>query len=239
MPPRTEKIAQAVAREIVGEMVTSHMAPGTVLAPELAMANSFGISRQSLREALRVLEVLGLITIRTGPGGGPVTRFVDAKDFGEITSLYYQMTGTTFEELVEVRLALEPFTARLAAKRRTDQDVAQLRRLIEANTAGKLDDGAFRRAGQDFHQAVASMTGNTALGLLVHSCTEVFHGRVNTVLYAQRQRRSVINIHNEIAEAVIAQDAENAERLMHKHMEDYLANLKTRFPEVMSSVVEW
>jgi GntR family transcriptional repressor for pyruvate dehydrogenase complex len=239
MPPRTEKIAQAVAREIVDEIVTSHMAPGTVLAPELAMANSFGISRQSLREALRVLEVLGLITIRTGPGGGPVTRFIDAKDFGAITSLYYQMTGTTFEEVVELRLALEPFTVGVAAKRRTSNDVAQLRRLIEAGAASKLDDHAFRRAGQDFHQAVATMTGNRALELLVHSCTEVFHGRVNTVLYAARQRASVISIHNEIAEAIIGQDAEKAERLMRKHMEDYKANLKSKFPHVMSSVVEW
>lgn len=238
MPRRTEKLAQSVARELVGEISAAKLAPGTVLAPEVEMATSFGISRQSLREALRVLEVLGLITIRTGPGGGPVTQSVDAKTFGEITSLYYQMTGTTFEQLIEVRLAIEPFAAQLAAKRRADLDVPRLRGLIE-DGAGKLDDSTFRRAGQDFHQALARISGNKALELLVHSCTEVFHGRVNEVLYAPRQRRSVINIHNQIAEAIIAQDADAAESLMRQHMENYLANLKSRFPHVMSAVVQW
>ena len=73
---RNEKIAESVARQILRDIQLQGLAPGSMLPPESAMLERFDIGRGSLREALRILEVNGLITIKTGPGGGRTMQYI-------------------------------------------------------------------------------------------------------------------------------------------------------------------
>lgn len=240
MVRRGEKLSLSVAREIVDSIMSSGLRPGESLAAEAEMAASFGVSRQSLREALRLLEFLGIITIKTGPHGGPIIMAVDAKAFGELTAFYYQLRGTTFRDVVAARLALEPLTARLAAERSTEISPPELDGLLcPSDWSIVRDDSLFRRQGQDFHQRVATLSGNNVIELLVHSCTEVFHGRVSTVIYRPSQRPAVTDIHNKIARAIQAGDAAVAETLMREHMTDYSSTLLRKFANVMAERVQW
>src|SRR5262249_3313574 len=84
--PRTEKVALRVARLIVRDIVERGLTRGDALEAEAAMLQRFGISRASLREALRILEIHGLITIKPGPGGGPSVGAVDSRDFGRMAT---------------------------------------------------------------------------------------------------------------------------------------------------------
>src|SRR3954470_21899635 len=115
--PRGEKVASRVARLIVRDIVERDREPGDALESEAAMLGRFGVSRASLREALRILETQGLITIKPGPGGGPSVGAVDSRDFGRMATLFFQVLRVNLGSVVEPRLVMEPVVARLAAAR--------------------------------------------------------------------------------------------------------------------------
>src|SRR3954454_19262155 len=113
---RGAKIAEYLAQAIVHEIVSRKLAPGTLLPSEAQMIEDYGVGRGSLREALRILEVQGIIALKPGPNGGPVVEETDVRDFGRMSSLFFHLNGATFNQLLEARLALEPLMVRLAAE---------------------------------------------------------------------------------------------------------------------------
>ena len=113
---RSEKVSAVIAREIVRDIARQQLAPGTTLESESAMLRRYQVARASLREALRILETHGLIRIKPGPGGGPVVSNVTSAAFGRMATLFFQVQGIRFGELVEARLILEQVMARLAAE---------------------------------------------------------------------------------------------------------------------------
>src|SRR5258706_16467421 len=97
---RGEKVASLVARRIVRTIVDEGLEPGAPLEPEALMLHRFGVSRASLREALRILETQGLITIKPGPGGGPSVAAVDSTNFARTSTLFFQVLRVRFREVV-------------------------------------------------------------------------------------------------------------------------------------------
>ena len=88
------------------------------------MLQQYGVSRETLREALRLLEVQGLISIRRGPGGGPIVGTVDPANLGRTSTLYYHLAGATYAELFEAWIVCDRMLAELAA---TNPDRAAVR----------------------------------------------------------------------------------------------------------------
>src|SRR5207248_1815276 len=101
-----------------------------------------GVGRTTLREALRLLETRGVLTIRAGPKGGPVVRRPSAEDFGDALALILQFEGASLSDVIEARNALEPMLARLAAPR-IDADQAVIDRLTAGDAEGSAE--AMRR----------------------------------------------------------------------------------------------
>jgi DNA-binding FadR family transcriptional regulator len=228
-------VSEAIARDIVRRIGAERLPPGTQLPPEAKMLEEYRVGRGSLREALRILEVHGLISIKPGPRGGPTVDQVHTRNFGRMASLFFQMDGVTFRELIEARLIMEPILARRAAERAEPELVAELARF---DHAGRTDEDYLRHA-LDFHQVVALMSGNRIMSLFGQSIADVVHDRVNDSLYPKSRRREVLAAHGRIARAIAAGDADLAERLMREHMEDYVAQAKRRHPGLMQEVVDW
>src|SRR4051812_15785186 len=90
---RRLKTSESVARDIARDIIEARLTTGDALPPETAMLQQYGVSRESLREALRLLEVQGLISIRRGPGGGPVVGTVDPANIGRVLTLFFYMAG--------------------------------------------------------------------------------------------------------------------------------------------------
>jgi GntR family transcriptional regulator, transcriptional repressor for pyruvate dehydrogenase complex len=240
MPKRNEKIAHSIAREIVSEVVANSLETGTVLESESMMMDRYEVSRGSLREALRILEVLGFIEIKPGPRGGPVLLEPDSRQFSAIATLYYQRIRATYRDLLETRLILEPQAAALAAENRTPEQVERLRTYIDRSHAAEVgDDRQFREVGQGFHDLLAEMAGNGIVNMLIRSCYDVFAGRTSGFIYPPTQRESVQSIHEQIALAVINGNARTAKSLMYDHMEDYVEEATKQFSGLMSEVVAW
>ena len=113
--PRSGKISETIARDILDDIVVRKLPPGTMLASEAVMLDRYGVGRASLREALRILEIHGLIKIKPGPRGGPVVAEVTSSDLGRSATFYFHAVGATFADLLGARLAIEPLMAGLAA----------------------------------------------------------------------------------------------------------------------------
>ena len=126
-----EKVAMHIARDIVRQIGNGHFSSGDPLPSEAEMAVSYNVGRTSVREALRVLEVQGLITIKTGPGGGPTIKDPTSADVGRMLSMHFNVRACTFSELAQARLQLDPLLARLAAENVTQEAVERLRDIIE------------------------------------------------------------------------------------------------------------
>ncbi|WP_328854411.1 FCD domain-containing protein [Microbispora hainanensis] len=231
------KVAEAVAQDIVRKIGAERMPPGTPLPPESQMLEEYGVGRGSLREALRILEVHGLIMLKPGPRGGPIVTGVSPVAFGQMATLYFQAQQMTFRELVEARLVMEPVMARLAAERRDPAKLAELRRIAEGTPVD--DEPRYFDSTRDFHQFVASMSGNGMLNLFGGALSEMFRAKVSGVLFPKSRRSEVRDVHAQIALAIEEGDADSAERLMREHMEEYANYVKRRHPVLMNEVVGW
>lgn len=236
--PRGEKVASRVARLIVADIVESGRQPGDGLAPESLMLERFGISRASLREALRILETQGLITIKPGPGGGPSVGLVSSRDFGRMATLFFQVMHVKLGDVVEARLVIEPVMARMAAERH-DPDLNDLLRANVAEHRTDLDDRRWLEVTHGFHSMVCRMSGNPLLNLLAGALKDIYTDRVSGYVFPKENRDHVCETHGAIAEAIVVRDAATAERLMHDHMATLAEFFEARYPGLMSELVNW
>jgi GntR family transcriptional regulator, transcriptional repressor for pyruvate dehydrogenase complex len=240
LAPRSRKTSELVAREIVRDIVEQRLQPGEMLPSEQAMLTRYGVGRPALREAVRVLEVHGLLRVKPGPGGGPVVGTVTGRAFGEMASLFFRLAGTTFRELIEARLELEPMAARVAAERRDPVRLASLRALIEREaTVDLADDAAYARLARDFHAALVDASGNGVVGLMGSGLLELYEDRLRIPITPRDQRPAALAAHVEIVEAVERGDAERAEALTRASLAAVLRRLEELLPDLLDQVIDW
>jgi GntR family transcriptional repressor for pyruvate dehydrogenase complex len=124
---RIEKISETLARDILHDILDRGLTTGARLPSEAELVASYGVGKSSLREALRLLEVNGVITIKTGPTGGPIVAESSPVEFAKMSVFYFRSTRVTFGELIEARIMMESMMAGLAATRRDSQTDLALR----------------------------------------------------------------------------------------------------------------
>jgi GntR family transcriptional repressor for pyruvate dehydrogenase complex len=229
---RRDKTSEVIARAIVRHVQSQGLEPGTRLPPEADMIADFRVGRGTLREALRILEVNGFITLKPGPGGGPIVEGLQGESFGRMATLFFQMGGTTYRELVEARLIMEPVAARLAAEHRREA-------LSAATVDDVSDENEYLLHTSDFHAAVIRASSNGIVALFCQSLADVYHERVRGVLFPVDRREDVVTAHEAIARAINTGNGSRAEKLMRQHMEEYAAFVFERHPGIMEEVVEW
>src|SRR5690242_15634708 len=155
---RTLKTSEVVALEIVRDIVRQDMQPGDRLPLEAEMLVQYRVSRSSLREALRLLEVQGLIGIRPGPGAGTVVGRVLPGNLSRTLTLHLHMLGANYDELLEAWVESEPLLARLAALNPDREKVrASLSPFLDEDHAWAV------REGLQFHDIVAELADNRVL----------------------------------------------------------------------------
>lgn len=237
---RGEKMSERIAREIVHDIVARGLGPGAKLPSESVMLSQFEVGRGTLREALRILEVHGLITIRSGPGGGPIVVGARSQDFGRTSTLYFHIAKATFRDLAEARRAIEPLMARLAAERQDPDAMERLNRSIERAREVTLDDDkSWAEASTEFHGVVAGLSGNRILDLFGESLKNVWIDRVVGMVYPRESREKTRTDHEAVANAIVAGDGDTAERLMREHMDEFQEMVLMRFSGMINEIVDW
>jgi len=218
---RPLKTSESVARDIVHDIVQGGFRTGDRLESEAAMLDHYGVSRESLREGLRLLEVQGLITIRRGPGGGPIVGRVDPANFGRVSTLFYHLAGGTYEELFEAWVVTE---AELAERAARNSDRAAVRRAM-APYLSMPDEHAeaatvaeFVLAHSQFHAVVASLADNRVLQLLLQTIGQIVTHHVAISADPREAETDIERAHVEVARAVAAGRPAKARARMAEHI---------------------
>jgi DNA-binding FadR family transcriptional regulator len=232
---RPEKLSDAVAREIVRDI--RGMAPGSMLPPESAMTAEYDVGRGSLREALRILEFNGLLTMRPGPGGGPMVAAVDSQNFAKMASLHLHLSGARYRDVIEARLVMEPVMARLAATRQDRDVLEELIRYSESSVPA--NDNEYLHRSTEFHSLLSGMSTNPVLDLIGRSLKDLYTDRIETLVFPAETRQRVDADHREIARLILAGDADGAESAMRAHMEEFLSNSASKYPGILDEIVDW
>ena len=192
-----------------GELVA-----GDKLPAEPDLATMFGISRSVVREALKVLELSGYLEVRRGYGGGTFICAPRPDEFAEVPPTVITSLTLTFEQLVQVRLAIEPHAARLAA------DGGPRRPGIRSADAAENRGGDDSRparvlaANVDFHVDIARVADNPMFVSVVESLRPALYWAMRHAVEDPSWRREAMARHQGIADAVAAGDADLAARLM-------------------------
>lgn len=236
---RPTKIAILVAQRIVRDVRRGAMEPGQLLPPERVMLEKYQIGRGTLREALRLLEFQGVITLKPGPKGGPVLLEPDATHLADSLLLLMEMRGAPYSVIVEMRALLEPAACRLAAVRMSEVDRARLRENVESMRADIGDEYAFLTANKEFHDLIAWGSGNPMLGYFTESMTGIMDGTVMDIDYPLPRREAVLKAHEEICQTVEAQNADAAHERMDAHLQAYVSFSQKRYPELLDKALQW
>lgn len=232
------KLPARVARQLVAYIVENRIPPGNALPPERQMVAQLGVSRGTLREALKMLEVHGLIELKPGPSGGPIVNAMTGAQLGLASTLHFHMAGATFREIWEARLAMEPMMARLAADRDPEGTGQRLAGAIEcARDAEAGADESWVSAVSDFHTIISAMSGNRVLDLWAVSFAEIWKVHTRGLDFPTEQRAQVSAAHDEIGRAVAAGDGERAYELMYEHNLAMMAFVDEHFPGLLDAVV--
>lgn len=233
--PRALKTSERIAQEIVHDIVAQGLRTGDRLPLEAVMVEHYGVSRTSLREALRLLEVQGLIRLKPGPGGGPVVGQVEAANLARTSSLYFHLGAATYHQLLEAQIQLEPLVAHLAAghpNRRTEME-----RFYAPGTFAS--DADYHAHTEDFHGAVYELSDNLVLRLLTESVTHIISDHVVATMDPVELRPRILDEHASLARAISAGHRDKAARLMAEHFEIQHEYYRTHWPERLDKLIEW
>jgi GntR family transcriptional regulator, transcriptional repressor for pyruvate dehydrogenase complex len=238
--PRAVKLTEAIARLIVDDVVARDLPAGAALPREAEMAELYGASRATVREALRMLEANGLVRVRPGRYGGPQVGEADPVAFGRSLTWFLQLRRTRFWELLEARVIMEPMMAALAAQRRPAAAIGELRAAIDAHRELGPDDRAgYLAATQDFHGLIAGISGNGVLDLFGRSLKEIYTERAIAEDRPAARRDEVLREHAAVVDAILAGDPARAERVMREHMEQLAAGFAAQYGDLRNEIVGW
>jgi DNA-binding FadR family transcriptional regulator len=228
-----------VAQRIVADIHTMGNLAGSRLPPERVMLEEYGVGRGTLRESLRFLELQGVISLRPGPGGGPVVQRPDASSLETTILLLLQFENAPFRAIAEARAGLEPMMAKLAAARMTDEQREALRDCVDEMNNHLDDQAVFLDSNQRFHDLIAHGSGNALFGYLVDAMLGILDGSAIGIDYPEVRRKAVSIAHTRIFEAIDNRDPDAASASMSDHIAEYLKYAERKFPEVLDSPVVW
>jgi DNA-binding FadR family transcriptional regulator len=211
--------AESIAGQVREALIDGRIQPGDRLATEPEMAADFGVSRSTVREAIRMLRGQGFVrTIRGAKGGhfivAPQTDVV-AESVGETFGLWFEAGTVSVAEVDEARNIVEAACVRLAAERRTDEDLAALAAVLEEARNDDQPLTAFLELDVRFHRSIARAARNRLLELPM-GAIHLVRPRTNRLL-RRHDRAAVHRQHTRLFEAIQAGDPDAAERAFHDH----------------------
>ncbi len=218
-PVSVGRVSQVIVDQIKALIRDGRLQPGDRLPSERELCQRFGVSRVTVREALRVLEATGLLTIRVGAHGGAFLTSPSAERLSEGLADLISVSTLTAANVTEARIIVELGILPLAVERATDDDIAALFEMVdEAERA--LKAGAYDvEMSAAFHIRVAQCTHNPAIAMLVQS----FHGPLLMSLAEAHQSAPMnsrgIDEHRKLSQAIKDRDLAAAREIATTHLD--------------------
>lgn len=208
-------LSTQIARAVRDAIVAGQLIVDARLPSEAELAETFGVSRPTVREALKRLAAQNLIRTQRGATGGA---FVNRMSFDEAqghlvttSTLLLSMNAVDFETACEARFAMERACVALSADRRLPDQLAAMQAEIARQSADGLSDRAFCASDVAFHRALVQGAGNPVLSYHVEAAVEAMQPLMNMITFTARSRARIIAAHEAIVAALAARDAGGAD----------------------------
>lgn len=224
-----ERPFNGILRQIIENIQSGKLKPGAALPAERNMAETMGVSRAALREALRALELLGIL--ESVPGGGNyITEDLETWLIGPL-SVLFQLNNGRIRQNQQLRAALERENAILAAKKCTPLDAAELWMIIARLDAAE-DEKERGQLDKELHQKIARIADNPMIFSVLSAADKltenIISGTRDYIMRKNQSSSAVDDQHRRLVEAIINGDPQEAEKCMSEHMvtvEEYMAEM--------------
>ncbi|MGD2013823.1 MAG: FadR/GntR family transcriptional regulator [Desulfobacterales bacterium] len=212
------RVSHSIVEQIRDAIFSGELIPGDRLPSEKDLAEDFGVSKASLREAFRALEALGLLEIRQGMAGGAFVSKVDLETARNSLFNYIFFQNPSIQEFTQLRALIEPPVAELAAGRISDADIADLEENL-AKTKKKLDaDVFYYELDTYFHHRIAEIAGNSLICFVIDSLKNALVIMKQQLGLGREFSLNVFNSHQRILKALRDRDPARARHEMMEHI---------------------
>jgi GntR family transcriptional regulator, transcriptional repressor for pyruvate dehydrogenase complex len=223
---KTREKPQQIADDIRALIVSGQLSEGDSLGHEPDLVERFGVSRPSLREALRILEAEGLVTVVRGVRGGVVVHEPNGTMTARTAALVLQARNVALADVFQARTIIEPIAARTVATMRGRRAaITKLRALLQDEQAAIEDPEQFGVANAAFHNELVALAGNQTLGIVAEMLTEIVVravtavSRTDDVARSLATRRRGLRSQERLLELLEAGDGPAAEEHWRSHMQ--------------------
>lgn len=225
---KTAKISELIAQQIKSSILNGSMKPGDRLQPERELVKHFQASRISVREALKNLETSGLLEIK--PGSGVFVSEVSSKPISDSFSSILRMQKISINELTEARIILEPYIAKIAAKKITSEDLKKLEQNIHEASKVVKSNTPSPAQNIEFHSLVAAATHNQVITLTMKTLLDVVKEMTLEITNNLQRRtetsRQAVAYHKKILKALGEKNSQRVYELMLKDIMQVQGGLK-------------
>lgn len=222
---RVPKMAELVAAQLRRQIIRSELVEGDALPLESDLMAQFGVSRPTIREALRILEAESLISVKRGARGGARVHVPDSELAARYTGFILQHRRTSLSDVYQARAVIEPPCVATVARIRTEADLERLREAIALEEEALNSPDKITVQQVRFHAILMEMCGNQTMnvltGMLNDIITRATWSRVSRDLGTPEQLRHTragTKTHKKIVQLIEQRDAAGAEDLMRRHI---------------------
>ena len=220
--PKIERgtLAEKATGAMLDYIRTHRLQPGSMLPPEARLAELLGVSRPVVREALRGLKGLGVVSVLNGKGA--IVRELDSSTLEVYFAHALQTIDNSARGLMEVRRGIEGQTAMLAAARRTDGQAADMQALVQRMRRDLDHPVAYSKLDVQLHVAIARASGNALFDHIVHSIQSALEDLSLRGMRERKDTASIVQVqelHEQIVDRIVAMDAAGAAEAMNLHMD--------------------
>ena len=225
---KRDRVFQQVSGEIKRQIYNGSLKPGDRLPPEKDLAEHFSVSRQTIRESMRVLEMSGFISIHRGGGGGPVIENTVASRVSEGLAEAIHVGPTTLEDLINAWRDIEKIVLRQVIKFANEKDFEKFRNNISKAKSKLNANTPIFQEGRRFHEILSEASKNSIFKIVLNAVLVVymeFHSRLDPDYDAAVK---ILNLQENVVNAILKRNQDVAV----KYLDEYFDFIKERFESV-------
>jgi GntR family transcriptional repressor for pyruvate dehydrogenase complex len=228
-PFKAKRTFEEVSQLIKDQIFKGVFKPGDKLPPEAQLAKQLNLGRQTIREALRLLELSGFITVQKGGGGGPVIKDTILQRIGDLFLDAFRMKKISMEELTEVRSDIERIVLGYVIDRADESDIKRLKKNVR-EARKKIDRKVpATQENFQFHRLLAEASKNHLFVIVMESIMAAHSEILSRSGSGLETSANVVAYHEDILRTVVEKDRNMALQLLEKHIKEVGRRLKSGF----------
>ena len=221
-PIQTDRISNVIVDQIKDAVFQKKLKAGDKLPSERQLMDQFKTSRVTIREAIRTLEQFGILETRRGTEGGAFIRDPNTKFVSNFLQDMFSMGKIKISNLTEARMAIEPFSVRLATERITEDSLEKVRQNIQEarECLDRKNKNDARLLDLEFHRLIAQASQNPVIFFMIDSIMDIMENNISSIPLSAKPVERTNQFHEEIYAALRDRDVRKTEELMLRHIQD-------------------